>query len=73
MAENRALMTLDVGCADIRRYSTERSPGLAVLRMRRQDTPHILDLVGQLLPRFSAEPLPFHLWIVEEGRLRVRS
>lgn len=72
-SEDRALMTLDVGFADIRRYPPERFPGLVVLRLRRHDTPYILDLVRQLLPRFSTEPLFSHLWIVEEGRLRVRS
>jgi len=72
-AEDRALMTLDVGFADIRRYPPERFPGLIVLRLRRHDTPYIVDVVRQLLTPISTEPLSSHLWIVEEGRLRVRS
>jgi predicted nuclease of predicted toxin-antitoxin system len=71
-AEGRALLTLDLGFADIRRYPPERFPRLVVLRVRRHDTPYLLDVVRQLLPRLSTEPLPSHLWIVEEGRLRVR-
>ena len=72
-AEERALLTLDLGFADIRRYLPERFPGLVVLRLRQHDKPYILDAVRRLLPRLSTELLPCHLWIVEEGRLRVRS
>lgn len=71
--EERALVTLDAGFADIRSYPPERFPGLVVLRLRRHDKPYVLDVIRRLLPRFSAEPLPSHLWIVEEGRVRIRS
>lgn len=71
-AEDRALLTLDVGFADIRRYPPESYPGLVVLRVRQHDTPYLLEVVRRLLPNFSSEPLASHLWIVEEGRLRIR-
>jgi predicted nuclease of predicted toxin-antitoxin system len=71
--EQRALITLDVGFADIRRYPPNRFAGLVVLRLRRHDTPSILDAVRQLLPRLSTELLASQLWIVEEGRMRIRS
>ena len=71
--EERALVTLDVGFADIRSYPPERYSGLIVLRLRRHDKPYILDVIRQLLPRLSTEPLSSHLWIVEEGRVRIRS
>ena len=51
--EDRALITLDVGFADIRLYPPESYPGLIVLRLARQDTPHVLALAAQL-PRASA-------------------
>jgi predicted nuclease of predicted toxin-antitoxin system len=72
-AEKRALVTLDIGFADIRSYPPERYSGLIVLRLRRHDKPYILDVTRQLLPRLSTEPLSSHLWIVEEGRVRIRS
>ena len=72
-AEERALVTPNVGFADIRSYPPERYSGLIVLRLRRHDKPYILHVFRQLLPRLSAEPLSSHLWIVEEGRIRIRS
>ena len=70
--EERALLTLDVGFADIRSYPPERYSGFIVLRLRRHDKPYVLDVIRQLLPRFATEPLSSHLWIVEEGRVRIR-
>jgi len=72
-AEERALVTLDAGFADIRSYPPESFSGIVVLRLRRHDKPYILDVIRQLLPRFGTEPLSSHLWIVEEGRVRIRS
>jgi predicted nuclease of predicted toxin-antitoxin system len=37
--ENRVLVTLDVGLADIRTYPPAEFPGLIVLRLRQQDKP----------------------------------
>jgi predicted nuclease of predicted toxin-antitoxin system len=72
-AEERALVTLDVGFADIRSYPPESYSGLLVLRLRQHDKPHILAVLKELVPRFETEPLLSHLWIVEEGRVRIRS
>ncbi len=70
--EGRALLTLDTDFADIRAYPPEQYPGLIVLRLRRQDKPHVLQLLAHLTKQFSREPLNRHLWIVEEGQIRVR-
>lgn len=73
LREGRILVTLDTGFADIRTYPSAEFPGLIVLRLRRQDKPHILDVFGRVLTRLEDEPVQGKLWIVEERRLRVRS
>jgi predicted nuclease of predicted toxin-antitoxin system len=70
--ERRALITLDVDFADIRAYPPDQFPGLVVLRLRRQDKLHVLEILTQLMHVFLDEPLDRHLWIVEEERIRVR-
>lgn len=47
-------------------------PGLIVLRLHRQDKPHVLEVIDRLIPMLSSEPLEHLLWIVEEMRLRIR-
>ena len=70
--EGRALVTLDVGFADIRTYPPESFCGLIVLRLKRQDKPYILEILGRVMALFSDESLNRHLWIVEENGIRVR-
>lgn len=70
--QQRTLLTLDVGFADIRTYPPDEYPGLIVLRLNRQDKPHVLATTEQPLPRLIAGPLVNRLWIVDENRLRIR-
>ena len=70
--EGRALITLDVGFADIRSYPPEDYEGLVVLRLTRQDKEHILQTCSRLIKRLPSEPLVGQLWIVEADRIRVR-
>ncbi len=70
--EERALVTLDTDFADIRAYPPEHYFGLIVLRLKRQDKPYVLELLARLMEVFSSEPLARYLWIVEEGRIRIR-
>ena len=70
--EGRALMTLDMGFADIRAYPPERFPGLIVLRLRWQDKAHVLEVINRLVRALSSQPLDRRLWIVDETRIRVR-
>ena len=67
--EDRALITLDMDFADIRSYPPNQYPGVVVLRLRRQDKPHVMATVAGLIPLFSAEVLERRLWIVEEDKL----
>ncbi len=70
--EQRALVTLDLGFADIRTYPPEEYQGLIVLRLERQDKTYVFDVLERLLPMLEAEPLANRLWIVEEERVRIR-
>lgn len=71
--EGRALVTLDTDFADIRAYPPTQYAGPVVLRLRRQDKSYVLELLARLTEMLSSEPLAGHLWIVEEGRIRIRS
>jgi len=70
--ERRALVTLDLGFADIRRHPPEQYSGLIVLRLGRQDRDQVLELVEALLPFLAANPLEGRLWIVRRGEVRIR-
>ena len=70
--ERRALVTLDVDFADIRAYPPREFLGLVVLRLRRQDKPHVLEVVQHLASLLGTQQLEGRLWIVEEARVRIR-
>lgn len=69
--EKRALITLDTDFADIRSYPPKDFSGLIVLRLKRQDKPHVLSVIKRLIRLLPNEPLEHHLWIVEEERVRI--
>ncbi|MCP4126201.1 MAG: hypothetical protein GY753_03955 [Gammaproteobacteria bacterium] len=71
--ENRAVVTLDLGFADIRAYPPDQFPGLLVMKLRQQDKAHVLKVLRRIIPMFSSETLNNRLWIVEEERVRVRN
>ena len=66
-------MTLDRGFGDIRRYPIGSHAGIIVLRPARQDQAMCLALLEQLLPLLREQELAWCIWIVEWGRVRVRS
>jgi len=70
--ESRALVTLDVGFANVQTYPPEEYRGLIVMRLRRQDKPSVLSALRAALPLLDSESLDRALWIVEEGRVRIR-
>ena len=69
--EERILVTLDTDFADIRVYPPEQYSGLIVLRLKKQDKYHIIEIVSRLIGIFSSETPDRHLWIVEEKRVRI--
>ena len=70
--EGLVLITLDSGFADIRTYPPAEFPGMIVLRLRRQDKCHVLEMMKRVIPLLSRESIEHFLWIVEEKRIRVR-
>jgi predicted nuclease of predicted toxin-antitoxin system len=70
--EARTLVTLDLDFADIRTYAPAHYAGMVVLRLQRQDKPHILEVFARVIPLLSQEPLAQRLWIVEEYHIRIR-
>jgi len=71
--EERALITLDVGFADLRTYPPDQYPGLVVLRLRWHSKSHVLQVLQRLIPMLSHQTPERHLWIVEETQVRIRS
>jgi hypothetical protein len=70
--EQRVLITLDLDFADIHRYPPHDYAGIIVLRVYRQDKPYLMSFFQKLIPEISQHPLKGHLWIAEEGKLRIR-
>ncbi len=70
--ERRAIVTLDTDFMDVRRYPPELYAGILVLRPHRQTVPRILSLTRRFLGLLESEPLPGKLWIIDEGRVRIR-
>ncbi len=70
--EERCLITLDLGFADIRAYPPGLYSGLVVLRSKKQDKHTVLSLLHGLVPLLASETLAGRLWIVEEDRVRIR-
>lgn len=71
--EKRAMVTLDLGFADIRTYPPENHPGIVVFRLARLDKHRILSAARRLLPTVDQELLVGKLWIVDETSVRIRS
>lgn len=71
-AEDRILVTLDVGFADIRTYPPQTLPGVIVLRLGNLEKNHVLNTVRRIIPLMGQEPLAQRLWIVEEAQIRIR-
>lgn len=70
--ENRILLTLHLGFADIRAYPPSKYPGIIVFRLSRQDKQHVSQSISRLLRIFDTHPVDNKLWIVEERRVRIR-
>lgn len=72
-AEGRALVTLDLDFSDIRAFPPSDYAGIIVLRPSVQTIKNIQRLVGQVIAVLPSETLAAHLWIVDEGQIRIRA
>lgn len=70
--ERRALVTLDLGFADIRSYPPAEHSGVIVLRPPNQDLPALRALLAQVVRLLERHAIDRRLWIVEEGQVRQR-
>lgn len=71
--EGRALLTLDLDFSDIRVFPPSDYAGIIVLRPSVQTVKNIQRLVGQVIALLTTESLVGHLWIVDEGQVRIRA
>jgi len=71
--ERRALVTLDVGFADIRKYPPAQYAGIVVLRLARQDRRSVALALQRALGRCAGEELEGQLCIVTDSRIRRRA
>ena len=70
--EERILITMDMDFSDVRSYPPGEYKGIVVLRLHRQDKPYVLRIIQQVMLIFGQEQIEKRLWIVEEGRIRIR-
>jgi predicted nuclease of predicted toxin-antitoxin system len=70
--EGRALLTLDMGFANIRRYQPRDYSGLIVLRLHSQARESVLAAVDRLEPMLHGKGPRGRLWIVTETDVRIR-
>src|SRR5437762_2345804 len=70
--EQRVLITLDLGFADIRAYPPGQFHGIIVLRLGSQSGPSVVQAIKRLSPLLDQYPLDRHLWVVDESSVRVR-
>ncbi len=70
--EGRALITLDLGFADIRAYPPHQYPGILALRVKRQDKKHLIRVLERIITMLKQEPVEGRLWIIEETQVRIR-
>jgi predicted nuclease of predicted toxin-antitoxin system len=71
-AEGRAILTLDVGFADLRSYPPSEHTGIVILRPAPQDKATVLGLVAGVIRLLEQETLSGRLWIADERRVRIR-
>jgi hypothetical protein len=63
---------LDLDFADIHAYPPRNYSGIVVFRLKRQDKLTVLVVGERLLKAFQDSSLEKQLWIVDEGRIRIR-
>lgn len=69
--EKRTLVTFDTDFANIRMYPPQDYHGLIVLRLKNQDKSNVLTIIKRLISLLTDEQLEYHLWLVDEKRIRI--
>jgi predicted nuclease of predicted toxin-antitoxin system len=71
--ENRTLVTLDIGFADIRAYPPAEGAGCLVFRLARLDKEGVLSAPQRILPALRKETAAGSIWVIDEWWVRIRS
>jgi predicted nuclease of predicted toxin-antitoxin system len=70
--EERCLLTLDLDFADVLRFPSHETLGIAVVRLPKHASQGVLSLlVRTLLVALQARSIIGRLWIIETGRIRI--
>lgn len=72
-AEDRILITLDLDFSDIRQYPPGANPGIWILRPTNQSIDKVVALVRGALTLSKDESPSRALWIIESGKIRIRT
>jgi predicted nuclease of predicted toxin-antitoxin system len=72
-AESRVLFTTDLDFADIRAYPPADQLGIVVVRAPKPSRAAVLELLQTAVPVLASQWADRRLWIVEPGRVRIRS
>jgi hypothetical protein len=72
-SRGRVLFTADLDFADIRAYPPSDQVGIVVFRPAKPSRAAVLALVQAAIPVLASEWAERRLWIVEPGRVRIRS
>jgi predicted nuclease of predicted toxin-antitoxin system len=72
-AESRVLFTTDLDFADIRAYPPTDQLGIVVVRAPKPSRAAVLELLQTAVPVLASQWADRRLWIVEPGRVRIRS
>jgi predicted nuclease of predicted toxin-antitoxin system len=72
LREDRILVTLDRGFADIRQYQPGRHPGIIVIRLHDHRPPLIEGVLQELLSQHDLESLAGCTVIAQPGAFRIR-
>jgi predicted nuclease of predicted toxin-antitoxin system len=72
LRERRVLVTLDLDFSDVREAIDRHSPGIIVLRLRRQSTSQVQRALERLVPYLTSVPLTGSVWVMSETTLRIR-
>lgn len=70
--EERIVVTLDMDFADIRAYPPAEYPGIIVMRLKRQDKLHVMNIVNRWIKALPETTVAGQLWIVDERQIRIR-
>jgi predicted nuclease of predicted toxin-antitoxin system len=71
--ERRFFITLDLGFADVRRYTPSPEGGILLLRPRNSGREAVLDILARVLREHSLEMLKGSLVVADASQTRIRS